>query len=96
MIAAANADNFTAAWNGTVPTGPGTWFSSIGKPPLLPMLGEMRPFFMTSGHQFRAAPDAPLGFLCMVNAERDRPQLPTADELAGLTSVPAIAAFLRE
>ena len=56
MIAAANADNFTAAWNGTVPTGPGTWFSSIGKPPLLPMLGEMRPFFMTSGHQFRAAP----------------------------------------
>ena len=47
-------------------------------------------------HQFRAAPDAPLGFLCMVNAERDRPQLPTADELAGLTSVPAIAAFLRE
>ena len=47
-------------------------------------------------HQFRAAPDAPLGFLCMVNAERDRPQLPTADELAGLTSVPSIAAFLRE
>jgi len=47
-------------------------------------------------HQFRAAPDATLGFLCMVNAERDRPQLPTADELAGLTSVPAIAAFLRE
>jgi len=47
-------------------------------------------------HQFRAAPDAPLGFLCMVNAARDRPQLPTADELAGLTSVPAIAAFLRE
>ncbi len=47
-------------------------------------------------HQFRAAADAPLGFLCMVNAERDRPQLPTADDLAGLTSVPAVAAFLRD
>ena len=58
-IAAANADNFTAVWNGTVPTGPGYWFSSIGKPPLLPMLGAMRPFFLTSGHQFRAAPPPP-------------------------------------
>lgn len=29
-------------------------------------------------HQFRAAPDAPLGFLCLVNQERDRPQLPDA------------------
>lgn len=47
-------------------------------------------------HQFRAAPDAPLGFFCMVNAERDRPQLPTADDLAALTSVPPIAAFLRD
>jgi len=31
-------------------------------------------------HQFRAAPDAPLGFLCLVTAERDRPQLPSPDE----------------
>ena len=54
-IAAAKADNYTAVWNGTVPTGAGIWFSSVGKPPVLPMLGQMRPFFMTSGHQFRAA-----------------------------------------
>ncbi len=27
-------------------------------------------------HQFHAAPDEPLGFLCLVNRERDRPQLP--------------------
>ncbi len=27
-------------------------------------------------HQFRAAADEPLGFLCFVNRERDRPQLP--------------------
>jgi mannose-6-phosphate isomerase-like protein (cupin superfamily) len=31
-------------------------------------------------HQFHAAPDAPLGFLCMVSTERDRPQLPGEGE----------------
>ena len=31
-------------------------------------------------HQFEAAKDEPLGFLCMVAAERDRPQLPPAHE----------------
>ena len=36
-------------------------------------------------HQFRAAPDSPLGFLCLVPAQRDRPQLPSADELESLT-----------
>lgn len=46
-------------------------------------------------HQFRAAPDAPLGFLCMVNAERDRPQLPTEADRRALESDPAIRAFLR-
>ena len=45
-------------------------------------------------HQFRAAPDAPLGFLCMVNAVRDRPQLPDADALARLRDNPDIAAFI--
>ena len=45
-------------------------------------------------HQFRAAADVPLGFLCMVDAQRDRPQLPDADELARLRAIPAVAAFL--
>jgi quercetin dioxygenase-like cupin family protein len=45
-------------------------------------------------HQFRAAPDVPLGFLCMVNRERDRPQLPTDEDLEVLRRIPAIAAFL--
>lgn len=31
-------------------------------------------------HQFRAAADAPLGFLCLVASDRDRPQLPGAGE----------------
>jgi quercetin dioxygenase-like cupin family protein len=35
-------------------------------------------------HQFHAAPDEPLGFLCLVSAERDRPQLPQGDEVAAI------------
>ena len=45
-------------------------------------------------HQFRATKGEPLGFLCMVNAERDKPQLPTADDLAKLKANPKVAAFL--
>lgn len=35
-------------------------------------------------HQFHAAADEPLGFLCLVSRDRDRPQLPGADDLAHL------------
>ena len=45
-------------------------------------------------HQFRASRGGPLGFLCLVDAERDRPHLPTGPELAALRTDPAIAAFL--
>lgn len=45
-------------------------------------------------HQFRAAEGEPLGFLCMVNAERDRPQLPTERDRAALAAVPEVASFL--
>jgi len=44
-------------------------------------------------HQFRAL-DEPFGFLCMVDRERDKPQLPSAAELAELCRNPRIAAFL--
>ena len=47
-------------------------------------------------HQFRATQGEPLGFLCMVNAERDKPQLPTPTELAVLKQDPAVARFLAE
>jgi mannose-6-phosphate isomerase-like protein (cupin superfamily) len=46
-------------------------------------------------HQFRATRGEPLGFLCMVNATRDKPQLPTQEDLAGLQKDAKIAAFLR-
>ena len=47
-------------------------------------------------HQFRAKAGVPLGFLCLVNTTRDRPVLPTADELRELQGVPEVSAFLRE
>jgi quercetin dioxygenase-like cupin family protein len=60
---------------------------------------EVKPFDLVTipsltWHQFRASRGEPLGFLCMVNAVRDKPQLPDDQELAALRSHPAIAAFL--
>jgi len=46
-------------------------------------------------HQFSAAPDEAMGFLCLVPAERDRPQLPTEDDLAELRRNREIAAIIR-
>jgi quercetin dioxygenase-like cupin family protein len=46
-------------------------------------------------HQFRSAEDGPLGFLCLVNTERDRPQLPSASEVESLARDEVVAAFLR-
>lgn len=45
-------------------------------------------------HQFRTKGAEPMGFLCMVNVERDRPQLPTEDDLRRLRQDPKVAAFL--
>ncbi len=46
-------------------------------------------------HQFRATAGEPLGFLCMVNATRDKPQLPSPEDLARLRNNPQVDAFLR-
>lgn len=48
-----------------------------------------------SWHQFRASEGGHLGFLCMVNIDRDRPQLPTVNDLADLRRDPRVAAFIR-
>ena len=45
-------------------------------------------------HQFRATACEPLGFLCMVNHERDRPQLPTDEQVSALMTNPLVASFL--
>lgn len=46
-------------------------------------------------HQFRAGAGAPLGFLCMVDCERDVPERPDEEALAALRRDRAIAAFIR-
>jgi len=46
-------------------------------------------------HQFRASENEPLGFLCLVNAERDRPELPGPEELRALRQNPAVAEFIQ-
>ena len=66
--------------------------------------GEVRPvkqFDLVSipsmaWHQFRATDGEPLGFLCMVNVLRDRPQVPTEHEVAALKSDPTVARFLKD
>lgn len=45
-------------------------------------------------HQFRAAADAAMGFLCMVDRQRDRPQLPAQSDIEKLRALPHIARFL--
>lgn len=45
-------------------------------------------------HQFRATAEEALGFLCLVNTQRDRPQLPNAEDLASLRAIPGVAEFL--
>jgi membrane-associated phospholipid phosphatase len=79
LIAFVKTDGLTAAWSGSVPTGPGMWFSSSKPPapPATPMLGKMRPYFMTAGSQFR--PAAP-------------PAYGSAEFLAALAEVKTVAA----
>jgi quercetin dioxygenase-like cupin family protein len=45
-------------------------------------------------HQFRATAGEPLGFLCLVNATRDKPHLPSEADLAELKANPEVAEFL--
>src|SRR5271156_4867313 len=46
-------------------------------------------------HQFRATTNEPLGFLCLVNAERDKPQRPDKANAAALKALPKVGKFIR-
>ncbi|CAM3302670.1 cupin domain-containing protein [Rhodothermus bifroesti] len=46
-------------------------------------------------HQFQAAKDAPLGFLCLVAADRDRPTRPSAEEASQIRQHPIIGPHVR-
>jgi hypothetical protein len=58
MIAAAKTDRSDLVWSGQVPSTPGTWKSQAQppQPPLFARTGELRPFFIASGSEFRAPP----------------------------------------
>jgi mannose-6-phosphate isomerase-like protein (cupin superfamily) len=46
-------------------------------------------------HQFRATADEPLGFLCLVNLDRDRPERPDDQNVAVLKALPRVGDFIR-
>ncbi len=59
----AKGDRFNDPWTGTVPVGPGFWFSS-SVPPMPPGgagFGTARTFFLTSTSQFRPGPPPAFG-----------------------------------
>ena len=59
VVTRAQGDRFFAPFTGTVPTGPGKWFSAT--PPVGAMWGQMKPYFLLSGDQFRPPPPPAFG-----------------------------------
>ena len=59
IIVRAEGDRLFAPWTGTVPIGPGFWFSAT--PPAGAMLGQAKTYFLTSGSQFRPPPPPAFG-----------------------------------
>jgi hypothetical protein len=103
VLELARSDGFSAPWTGTVPTGPGYWTSDFNppRPPLLPLLGQMRPFFMESGDQFRPPPPPAFGspaFLDALAEVRRFSDTRTAEQLriSQFWGMPTVAAFWNE
>jgi membrane-associated phospholipid phosphatase len=96
IVARARTDRFSAPWTGTVPTGPGLWFSSAVPPaaPAGPLLGQMKPFLLASGGQFRPPPPPAHGSpefaaaLAEVRAIADA-RTPEQDRIAKFWAFPA-------
>lgn len=62
VIAHAATDGSSLVWTGTAPSGPGFWMSAPAPAqPLGPRWGEVRPWRMSSGSQFRPAPPPAYG-----------------------------------
>jgi membrane-associated phospholipid phosphatase len=103
VVVNARTDRFDAVWTGTVPTGPGKWISSSA-PPVLPLLGQMRTFFMTSGGQFRPGPPPAFGspeFLAALAEIRQISDTRTAEQISiarfwAMTSGSLVAGYWNE
>jgi hypothetical protein len=61
VIAWAPPFDFVAPWKGTIPTGPGKWFSAPGVPPLGITLATARGWLLDSASQFRSGPPPAFG-----------------------------------
>ena len=61
VIAWAPTINLVAPWNGTIPTGPGMWYSAPGIPPIGISVGKARTWLLDSTSQFRPAPPPAYG-----------------------------------
>jgi len=83
VVAYAASDRSNAVWTGTAPTGAGFFIPTPPRPQDA-LWGQVRPWLMTSGDEFRPAPPPPFGSaeyaadLAEVHALSDNP---TADQL---------------
>ncbi len=84
MIQHLQTDGFTSPWTGSAPTGAG-FFTPLALPPAGVTLGGVKPYFLTSGSQFRSAPPPAFGsaaFQTDLNEVLTRAQNRTPQELA--------------
>lgn len=91
VVTYAQGDRFFAPWTGTVPTGPGIWFSAT--PPAGATVGGAKTFFMTSGSQFRPVPPPAFGSVAFNQALAEVRQFsdtrtPTQDSIAKFWAMP--------
>ena len=86
VLAFAASDGSDAVWTGTVPTDAGGWVSAPPPAqPLSPRWGEVRPWLMTSGDQFRPPPPPAPGspeFLAALAEVRHLSDTRTPEQLA--------------
>jgi hypothetical protein len=83
VLAYAASDGSTDTWTGTVPTGPGYWILTAPKPSQ-PLWGQIHPWIMTSGDQFRSPAPPEFGssaFLAGLAEVRFYSDTRTADQL---------------
>ena len=60
-IASSPSMNLVAPWRGTIPTGPGMWYSAPGLPPIGIALASTRGWLLDSASQFRPGPPPAYG-----------------------------------
>jgi membrane-associated phospholipid phosphatase len=87
MIAHADSDGSSAAWDGSRPTGDGLWTPTppAFAPPLEPLTGTWRTWNLTSGSQFRPGPPPAYGsaqFLAELHEVHDVSRTATPEQRA--------------